>query len=517
MAEAFHQLVAWQDSTGLYGYPIYPGGDRPPVDLSNTMFAVLAMRAAAHAGLKAPDNVWKNLVTGTFRCLEKEHEADFPGEYRRNIAGFSYRFNEGVTGSITTAGVSLLAIAEEQTEGRLPLSMRTRLEQTKRWGLDWLAKNIGWSLNPGAGTGHHLFFVYGLERVGSLLNIEKIGDVNWYWDGADYLIKHQAGNGSWNVEGYADEESIDTLLALLFLKKATVRSTGEAAKVSVFETTDKNADVSLRATGDSPLTVWVSDLRDGVVGQLANDSGALDIEKVEYFAHFTGDAGEPELIATVKGGVAKRNELSRFALRHQFDRRGTWRVFARVSVLPREAAKKEVAELQARTFDSPQLEVRIDSVIAPVRLEYAADLGRDLLFGANVKVEASSFNGDALAAAKAIDGTFHSQWQCAPTDEHPWIRFTVERPVKADRLLLSHGNPRLSSAKSARPTKVDIVLNGKDHIAADVDPDPLAKTSVSFGQVLALRQIEVRVVEVRDRTLGKEGVGFSEIELQRAR
>jgi hypothetical protein len=525
LAEAFHQLLAWQDSTGLYSYPIYPGGDRPPVDLSNTMFAALALRAAAHAGFKAPDTTWKNLATGTLRCMEHEHDVEMlgggpGGEHtspggKRTVAGFSYRFNEGVTGAITSAGVSLLAIADEQTEGRLPPALRSRMTQAKQWGLDWLGHSICWSQNPGAGTGHHMFYVYGLERVGALLDVEKIGDVNWYWDGAAYLIQAQGGNGAWNVEGYADEEYIDTLLALLFLKKATVRSTGETVKAGMVETKESGADVSLRATGDSPLTLWVTNLRDGIVDQVAGEGGALEVERIDYFAHFEGDPGEPALIATVKGGIAKRNELARFALRHQFDKRGTWRVFARISLLlPLDPNNKSGARA-SREFDSPQLEVRIDGVIDPSRLEYPADRGRDLLFGAPVKVEASSSYDDPQSAPKTIDGTLHTRWFSGLDDEHPWIRFTAERPIKADRVLFSHALPRLSQAHTARPIKVDVIVNGKEHFAGDLDPDVMAKTTVAFGAVLAVRQIEVRILECRDRVLGKNGVGFSEIELER--
>ena len=65
--------------------------------------------------------------------------------------------------------------------------------------------------------------------------------------------------------------------------------------------------------------------------------------------------------------------------------------------------------------------------------------------------------------------------------------------------------------------KVDVVVNQKEHFVVELADDVLAKTEVSFGQLLQVRELEVRVLECRARKLGVDPVGFSELELLRGR
>jgi len=341
LRDSVQRLAEKQSSTGMYDYADSGHGEVP--DMSNTLYAALALRAAQQAGLDVPEIVWTKLANGTLRCLEREHDAVDRDGVERRIAGFSYRASEGVFGSVTTGGLSVLTICEEMAGDRLAPALRARIAQAKLLALAWLAQHMTWRDNPGLGVGHHYFWIYGLERVGALLDVDEIGGVDWYWDGATYLVAAQRADGSWNSGNYADFEFLDTHLALLFLKKATARGSGETSKVGVFETTDAAAQVSLRATGDTPLTIWVTGVADALVADCAAADGAtLDVEKLEYHARYDGETNFA-LIESIAGANVRRAELQRFAVRHVFERRGKWWVKAKLFV------RAPPADARART------------------------------------------------------------------------------------------------------------------------------------------------------------------------
>ncbi|MBM3990463.1 MAG: hypothetical protein FJ298_05570 [Planctomycetes bacterium] len=504
MQELAGELVATQSASGLWDYPEYPGGSKLPVDMSNTLYAALALRAASKSGLEIDPNVWTKLAGGVLRCQEKPRP--MPGGGKRDMAGFGYRIASDAFGSVTTGGLSCLAIAEQEGASNLQATVKSKLGPAKSLAMNWLEHHLEWVGNPGHGTAHHYFWVYGIERVGALLATEKIGEVDWYWDGASYLVRAQRGDGSWNPENYVDHQYLDTCLALLFLKRATARGSGETSKAGVHELGDPKAAVQLRATGDTPLTLWVSGLSEAVNARFKPLDGAdLDVVKIEYFARFEADGqAQPALVGTVQGASARRTELQRFALRHAFDRRGRWLVSAKVHLREPGASNVEVVA-------SGELAIPIDGVVDPARLQYAADRGRSLFFGAKLKAESSSVAG-AEGGHLAVDGNHGSRWRCAQGDANPWLRITLERPARADGLLLAHALARLSNAAAPRASRVEVVVNDTQAFAIDMPNDVHAKASASFGELLSVRKVEVRIVASEGRAQ-LEPVGFSEIEL----
>jgi hypothetical protein len=508
MQEYLAELIATQTTSGLWDYPVYPGGSQLPMDMSNTLYAALALRAASKSGLEIPGALWTKLASGVLRCQEKARP--MPGQGKREMAGFGYRIAEDAFGSVTTGGISCLAICEQEGGSQLQAAVKTKLASAKELGMNWLEHHLEWGGNPGHGTSHHYFWVYGIERVGALMGVEKIGEVDWYWDGASYLVRSQRDDGSWNPENYVDHQYLDTCLALLFLKRATARGSGESSKAGVFEIDDPKAAVQLRATGDTPLTVWVSGLSDEVQARFRPQEGSdLDVVKIEYFTRFESDKDAvPALAGAVEGSPARRTELQRFALRHRFDRRGKWLVTAKVHLRAPGSSNVEVV-------DSPELAVAIDGVIDPARLEYAADRGRSLFYGAKYKAESSTVEGGE-GGHLAFDGNHATRWRCARDDTNPWLRVTLDRPARADGLLLSHGLARLSNAGAPRALRVAVVVNKTQTFAVDMPDDVHAKARLSFGELLNVRELEVRIVTSQGRG-GGEPVGFSELELVKGR
>ena len=114
---------------------------------------------------------------------------------------------------MTTAGLSVLALAQEGTQGKFTPALAQRVQSAVAEGLAWLDQNMIWFQNPGQ-NGHHYFWIYGVERAGTLLGLDVLGGVDWYWSGAAYLVKKQRANGSWSSSNTEGDEPIDTLLAL---------------------------------------------------------------------------------------------------------------------------------------------------------------------------------------------------------------------------------------------------------------------------------------------------------------
>lgn len=69
-----------------------------------------------------------------------------------------------------------------------------------------------------------LYFLWAMERIAILYDIQKLGKKDWYVWGAEILICNQAANGSWDEDGgYPGQTpTINTCLALLFLRRANL-------------------------------------------------------------------------------------------------------------------------------------------------------------------------------------------------------------------------------------------------------------------------------------------------------
>jgi hypothetical protein len=69
----------------------------------------------------------------------------------------------------------------------------------------------------------NLYFLWSLERVAMIYDLEKIGALDWYEWGASHLIKTQDKDGSWSQTGYDGANAeINTAFALLFLNRANL-------------------------------------------------------------------------------------------------------------------------------------------------------------------------------------------------------------------------------------------------------------------------------------------------------
>jgi hypothetical protein len=219
-------------------------------DNSNTQFAVLALHAAHRAGAKIDPVVWREIFTHfqSVQCKstgQGRHDIGMSGESearkrkrkkRRTTArsgnngtrggvpyrGWSYGAASTAYGSMTNAGLSSLAIAADMLKSHRKFTVKDNNEFTRMVaeGLHWQAQNYSITKNPGqSSSSWYYYYMYSLEKACELIGVDLFDKHDWYLEGADYICALQAAAGSWN------RSASDTALALLFLNRATLRTT----------------------------------------------------------------------------------------------------------------------------------------------------------------------------------------------------------------------------------------------------------------------------------------------------
>ncbi|HZE98745.1 MAG TPA: hypothetical protein VE981_17160 [Planctomycetota bacterium] len=193
-------------------------------DNSNTQYASLGLRACYDAGIVIPE---ESTQLAYRWLIESMHPAEGDdkagkgavvsgGETPGKPSGWAYKgADEGKPyGSMTAGAIGALTIYDYMHK------KDWKKDQNVKNGLAWLNAHWSATTNPGRGNAWSLYYLYGVERAGVLSGTDKIGDHDWYVEGAKYLLSTQAADGSWTVSG-GEHTTWDTCFAILFLKKAT--------------------------------------------------------------------------------------------------------------------------------------------------------------------------------------------------------------------------------------------------------------------------------------------------------
>jgi hypothetical protein len=224
---------------GMYGYGVDGGGPRGGGgawgDFSNSQYGVLGVWYAANAGLEVPLSYWKRVE----RAWQNSQLADGGWPYRP--ASVSKR---GSYASMTAAGAATLYICNDFLHaGESQNLAHPQKNERIEGAMKWLADHYAVDHNPGidsridrqpdenaadpnavaqllprdAKDGTWVFYMlFAYERVGEASGMTRFGDRKWFDEGAYFLVRTQAYDGSWT--GNLGSE-VDTSYALLFLTR----------------------------------------------------------------------------------------------------------------------------------------------------------------------------------------------------------------------------------------------------------------------------------------------------------
>ena len=467
-------MESWAEATGLYAYPIHPNGTFLPDDVSNTLFAALALASAKRRGVDADPEVWLGMIEGTLQCLEREKS----GTTGKPPLGFSYRPRGTATGSMTTAALSILLMAKQNLGNDLKGRKENEVDSAIERGVAWIGENMSWDSDPGGGW--HYFFIYGVERLGSLLETEILGGIPWYESGAEYLIRVQGDKGKWTGQ----QGDVDTALALLFLNRSTTPTSGDTRAVD-WRLLAIDGDLGVRARIDDGLEVWLTGMSKAY---RESQGGEAELVRVQWIGR--DERGEQVLKEVQSGGAADR-----FAAHLQPDFSGGFELIAR-------------ATLQV---GAEQREVQLDSSVLQVpglytdrQLRYGGDAARNLLAGASA--HASS---EKSKPTDAIDGNHDTNWICEAADHNPTWLAELKTAALANTLMITHRGPRPSYSDMSRVTHATVVINGTDTYELKLERDLMRKSVLKLPEAVRVKSVEIQILGfTKDASSG-----FSEVEL----
>jgi HEAT repeats/Prenyltransferase and squalene oxidase repeat len=238
-------LVSTQRASGGWFYPM----DQTKThigDTSITQYAILGLWAVSRAGGDVPVETWEK--AGQWLVKTQCSDGGFAYHPYMNPEAAEFQLP---TITMTAAGAgTLLVIRRElftdvQIEEPARPSTASRkfgvlerfqevkpqsapkakkvttmsassIDKAQKEGVKWLEghftdKSKQWVNRP-------CYYLYCVERVAALLDVEKIGSHDWYEFGSDELVLKQLAGGNWVNE---DSTVATTALGLLFLSKAT--------------------------------------------------------------------------------------------------------------------------------------------------------------------------------------------------------------------------------------------------------------------------------------------------------
>jgi hypothetical protein len=285
-------LVRTQADNGQWWYFGRPGkqaktGPRTG-DNSNTQFALLALGVAQAHGLQVPGE--------TFDRARAWYEASVQTDGGHGYAAGGALRSTSV-GSMTAAALacySVIEVARPRSAKPVPPTPgRTKPPAVQAQAYEWLEKHYSVKRNHGpakgqagqrqrkGGRGWLHYYLWTLERAMVLSGVERIGDHDWYLEGAAQLLDTQKKDGSWRGE----KPLYATSFALLFLTRAadpprafTPRPPDTTAKPTTGNEAQPPAPVQPPTPGDLPpgtLDDWLdAELAPGVLPEWVRRLGA---------------------------------------------------------------------------------------------------------------------------------------------------------------------------------------------------------------------------------------------------
>lgn len=182
------------NAKGMFNYPVKEGPSGR-YDHSVSQYGVLGLWAVAQMGYEVPTSAWL-MMDHAWR----EHQ-DSSGGWE-----YIYKDSKEVRASMTAAGVATLFITQDYLNAGKGVDCTGNIrDHSIDMGLKWMSANT-----KDVASRRAYYTLYGIERIGVASGLKYFGTVDWYDDGAEYLVRNQDGNGGW--DGVPD-----TCFSILFL------------------------------------------------------------------------------------------------------------------------------------------------------------------------------------------------------------------------------------------------------------------------------------------------------------
>ncbi len=488
--ELAKQILMIQHENGYWDYPTRS------MDLSCTQYAMLGLYAASRMGFDVPAGA---LLKTANNVLDDQAKT----------GGFSYTTASPPTGSMTVAGASVVLICAQllQQKNRLPDPLKARIDGAIDRAAEWLRRNYTVEQNPEPSVANKqwdrwlYYYLFGLERFGAFAAKARIGDRDWYEDGARFLVKKQDANGHWS-NAYA-EDVLSTDFALLFLAKATASMTGASSvQLKRYEPVSANDDrpITIRATGTNPWQVWLAAISQKTIDDYSWEDGKLRVAEVRWFA---GD----EKITSIAGNRTVARGAETYAIQHPVATNGKSTLRAEVDVVA------DRADGEIVTVASNVLTVLTENVLSDEDRARMDDLGKNLCYGARMKVRASSSWDGGWAPDFAVDGQDSVAWLTNDKDQDSWLEIEFDRTIRVNRIMLSDSvwHPH-DKKRYCRPTKITLWFNDKKGPTVDLPDDDWMRHRIELPGV-AFKVLKIHIDARVPGHTHKLAVGFREVEL----
>lgn len=331
-------LVESEKADGLWAYP-----DRE-ADVSNTQFALIALKSAHRLGVKVDQEVFAKAVVyfidkqeksgnrvvdfdvpaadnpiddvedrkaaqKTRERLKKEGTTQERPKSSMSARGWSYKASWGPRGSMTAAGVASLIVCKSELENNpvYEKKLAAQVEKSIRDGCAWLADRFRADANPGAEPDWLFYYLYTLERAATLSGCERLGAHDWYSEGAEVILKSQKDDGHFEegTKGELDGNLAGSCLALLFLKRSTVpvierTATGVGNEGAA---APQGGSDPAKPAGEKRLGVHVEKLQDGNYAVTFRIKPATTPTSVSVAGSFNGWNKESTPLAAGPDGI----------------------------------------------------------------------------------------------------------------------------------------------------------------------------------------------------------------------
>lgn len=140
--------------------------------------------------------------------------------------------------------------------------------------------------------------------------------------------------------------------------------------------------------------------------------------------------------------------------------------------------------------------------------------------GAKPKARASSFAkgasaplGDSYEADNAVDGNARTVWLAAENDAKRELSVQYAKSLKCERIVIHAALlAPLGAAALARPTELELVLNGKAEHKLTFGADPTQPLELRLDPPVAVKRLDLKLTSIASGA-SSPLVGIGEVEL----